>query len=111
MTFEQEVEHLFDTADDRHEKRRRNPVTGAEFVRGLDPIPKQNRIAVKALKARAWFASQRPPDAPELPLTKEDREAIKVGTSATSPRCSPALWRCVTTKPRGTPASRSTRAV
>lgn len=56
-----------------------NPVTGGWFVLGLDPIGPQNRLAGKALKARIWFASQKPPDAPDLPLTYEERERLKGG--------------------------------
>ncbi len=78
-TIEQQVEELFENAEDRHRELRRNPVTGGGFVRGVDPIGRQKRHAVKALKARAWFEPQRPPDTPELPLTQWDREANKVG--------------------------------
>jgi hypothetical protein len=54
-------------------------VTGGRFVRGRDPLPEQKRLAVKALRARDWFAPQRPANASELPLTYEDRERIKIG--------------------------------
>jgi hypothetical protein len=36
-------------------------------------------MAVKRLKARAWFEPQRPPDAAQLPLNQPEREAIKAG--------------------------------
>jgi hypothetical protein len=78
-TVEQQVEHLFANADDRHEEFRRNPVTGGGFVRGLDLIRPQKQLAVKALEARAWFEAQRPSDAAELPLSNEEREFIKAG--------------------------------
>jgi hypothetical protein len=76
--FDQTVENLFANADDRHEEFRRNPITGSGFVRGLDPIRPQKQLAVKALKSRAWFEAQRPSDAAELPLSYEEREAIKM---------------------------------
>lgn len=78
-TIEKQVEYLFANADDRREELRFNPVTGALFHGRLDPIGPQKQMAVKALKARAWFASQQPLDAPELPLTHNDRETIKAG--------------------------------
>ena len=78
FSYTEHVEQLFAEAPDRYEKYRSNPVTGGMFLRGVDPVGPQKRIALKALKARDWFEPQRPLDAPELPLTKEGRERIKV---------------------------------
>jgi hypothetical protein len=77
-SYEDQVEKLFEEADDRHDEFRRNPVTGGRFVRTIDPVRPQKRLAEKALEARDWFAPQRPRDATELPLTYEERERIKV---------------------------------
>jgi hypothetical protein len=78
-SYEEQVDRLFANAEDRHDKRERtNPVTGGRFVPGLDPIGTQKREAIMALKARDWFETQRPPDAPKLPLTYWDREDLKV---------------------------------
>jgi hypothetical protein len=73
-----QVDHLFATAPDRSAKLRENPVTGGSFVAGLEPIRQQKLGAQRALEARAWFAAQKPDDAPELPLTYDDRESLKV---------------------------------
>jgi hypothetical protein len=78
MTYQEQATHLLEEADDRRSEIRRNPVTGGHFHRSLDPLAPQIRIASKALEARDWFASQRPPDATELPLTSDERERIKV---------------------------------
>ncbi|MCP4304975.1 MAG: hypothetical protein GY788_08910 [bacterium] len=73
------VEPLFAKADCRHPRLDRNPVTGAAFVSGLDPLLPQKRAAVSALKARAWFEPQRPRDAPQLPLSPQECERLKIG--------------------------------
>jgi hypothetical protein len=75
MTFEDYVEHLFATAEDRHGELRLNPVTSSMFYGRLDPLRPQKQMAVKALEARAWFEPQRPPDAAELPLGGRQRSA------------------------------------
>lgn len=71
------VEELFKNAPDRHQRFRVNPVTGGSFVAGLDPIRPQKLIAERALEAQEWYASQKPPDAPTLPLKKFEREKLK----------------------------------
>jgi hypothetical protein len=76
-TIEKHVEDLFANADDRHDELRFNPVTGAGFHGRLDPIGPQKQIAIRALRARAWFEPQRPSDAAELPLNSWDRHMIK----------------------------------
>jgi hypothetical protein len=79
--IESQVDDLFATAPDRFAEFgefRENPVTGGSFVAGLEPIRPQKLRAQRALEARAWFAAQKPDDAPELPLTYNDRESLKV---------------------------------
>lgn len=49
-----------------------NPVTGAGFVWGIDPLSVQKKEAIAALRAREWFAINGPPDAPPLPLSHSD---------------------------------------
>ena len=51
-----------------------NPITGASFVWGVDPIEPQKRDAVRALLARELFAENGPPDAPPLPLSHDEIE-------------------------------------
>ena len=77
-----EVDRLFAEAPDRFEEVRRNPVTGARWLRGGDPIGPQKRDACRALKARAWFAQNGPQDVQPLPLSYDEREALKSGGSA-----------------------------
>jgi hypothetical protein len=52
-----------------------NPVTGAGFVSGEDPIEPQICAAESAL--RAWGKWDRPMDAPDLPIHREERAALK----------------------------------
>jgi len=72
-----EVERLFSETPVRHGKTCENPVTGGRFVYGLDPIAPQKDVACRALLAREWFALNRPADAPQLPITYEEREYLK----------------------------------
>jgi len=46
----------------------RNPVTGAGYIYGEDPIEPQKEEARRALLAREWFAIDGPADAQPLPL-------------------------------------------
>jgi hypothetical protein len=52
-----------------------NPVTGAGFVSGFDPIEPQICAAERALRARGEW--NRPMDAPDLPIHREERDALK----------------------------------
>jgi hypothetical protein len=70
------VEHLFQSAPDKHEILRRNPVDGGHWVAGLDPIRPQKRRAKKALIAQALFDQIKPPDAPRLPLSGLERKEM-----------------------------------
>lgn len=75
--FKDQVDLLFKNAPDRHYETRENPVTGGRFVPELDPIRPQKLKAQRALEAREWFAAQKPPDAPDLPLNYGDREDVR----------------------------------
>ena len=56
-----------------------NPVTGSDYVHGVDPIGPQKKTAYEALAARQWFAKTGPRDAPRLPLSRASRERRKSG--------------------------------
>jgi hypothetical protein len=55
----------------------KNPITGATFVWGDDPIKPQKEAAIVALSAREWFAVYGPADAPPLPICPNDVEAYR----------------------------------
>ena len=58
-----EVERLFDQISARHGDLCWNPVTGEEFVYGVDPIKKQKEAAYRRLLVRDYFALNSPADA------------------------------------------------
>jgi hypothetical protein len=70
--LEFKVDQLFAVLNAKHGDCCRNPVTGEEFVWGVDPITSQKEAAVRALRARAWFALNGPVGAPPLPLSDEE---------------------------------------
>jgi len=72
----EQVERLFDQADDRYEKIRTNPVTGTTWVPGIDPLAPQKRMARAALLAQEQFRG-RGPAGIELPLSYEERERLR----------------------------------
>ena len=72
--IEELVEQLFSGIRAKRGECRNNPVTGAGFVWGIDPISTQKKEAIAALRAREWFAVNGPPDAPQLPLSAHDVE-------------------------------------
>lgn len=74
--IEELVDRLFDEIKAKAENRDFciNPVTGGQFIWGLDPIAPQKVAAVVALRARECFAVNGPPDAPRLPLSSNDVE-------------------------------------
>ena len=74
---EKEVDQLFAKLNAKRGECCINPVTGAGFVWGIDPIAEQKEEAIVALRAREWFALNGPPDAPPLPLTHADVEAYR----------------------------------
>ena len=69
---EEQVDRLFSEIKVKHGECCINPVTGAGFVWGIDPIAEQKEDAIVALRAREWFAVNGPSDAPPLPLTHAD---------------------------------------
>ncbi len=71
------VDELFSTH--RHGENCRNPVTGAGYVHGEDPVEPQKTLARRALLAREWFAEYGPTDAQPLPLSHGEREDLKRG--------------------------------
>ena len=72
-----EVERLFGKISARRGDLCINPVTGGEFVYGLDPIKRQKDAAYKRLLAREHFASHVPPDAPLMPTDDYERNRAK----------------------------------
>lgn len=72
-----EIDRLFANAADKYDSVRTNPVTGARWVPSLDPVKTQKQNARRALAARAAFERVRPNDAPPLPLSYAEREALK----------------------------------
>ena len=72
--IEREVDRLFDEMGAARGDCCHNPITGASFVWGVDPIEPEKRDAVRALRAREWFAENGPPDAPPLPLSHDEIE-------------------------------------
>jgi len=67
-----EVERLFNQSPVRYGDCCDNPVTGAGYLHGEDPIEPQKRVARRALLAREWFALNGPADAQPLPLAERD---------------------------------------
>jgi hypothetical protein len=76
-SLEKQVDQLFATLNAKHGDCCRNPVTGVGFVWGLDPITLQKTEAVRALRAREWFAANAPSDSPPLPLSHDDVEEYR----------------------------------
>lgn len=70
--LENKVDQLFAALNAQHGDCCRNPVTGEDFVWGIDPIGPQKTEAVRALRAREWFAVNGPTNAPPLPLSDEE---------------------------------------
>jgi hypothetical protein len=74
--IEEQVDRLFDEIKAKAKNRDFciNPVTGGQFIWGLDPTAPQKRAAVVALRAGEWFAVNGPSDAPPLPLSHDEIE-------------------------------------
>ena len=73
--IERLVDELFGTA--RYGDYCTNPVTGAHYIHGADPVGPQKKEARRALVAREWFAFNGPADAQPFPVSYEQREALK----------------------------------
>lgn len=76
--IEQKVEQLFADALRQYSNSKfcENPVTGECFVPRHDPIKPHKERAIRALVAHLWFATQKPADAPDLPLDRCTRAAL-----------------------------------
>ena len=72
-----EVERLFGEISAKRGDICWNPVTGEEFVYGVDPIGLRKKMAHHALLAREDFAVNGPADAPPLPLEHEECEQVR----------------------------------
>ena len=79
LAHESKIDRLFRKADGPFGSIRCNPVTGSKWVGGADPIAPQKRAACRALIAREWFRLTAPKDAPRLPLSYGECEALKSG--------------------------------
>jgi hypothetical protein len=79
MDYRPYVDKLFKNAPDRYEEIRTNPVTGSRWVKGERVVAQQKRAACRALVTREWFAwdNQDNPHLPPLPLSYNEREALK----------------------------------
>ncbi len=71
------VDQLFVDAAPQKGDTCRNPVVGWVWVAGADPIAPQKRVARRALVAQEWFYVHGPKDAPPLPLTGFEQEALR----------------------------------
>jgi hypothetical protein len=49
------------------------------IISAVDLVTEQKRLGCQALAARKWFAQNGPADAPPLPLSYDEREALKYG--------------------------------
>jgi hypothetical protein len=74
-----QVERLFRENPPRYDKICTNPVTGSQYVGGIDPIDREKRIARQPLLARERFALNSPADAQPLPVSYDEREKLKGG--------------------------------
>jgi hypothetical protein len=75
-----EVERLFGEISAERGDLCTNPVTGGEFVYGLDSIKRQKDAAYKRLLVREYFALHGPPDAPLMPTDDYERNRAKYAT-------------------------------
>ena len=71
------VDELFAGAAPRSGQLCRNPVVGGDWLVGADPDAVQKKRARRALLAREWFYVYGPPDAPPLPLSGIEQEALR----------------------------------
>jgi hypothetical protein len=54
-----------------------NPVDGANWIVSDEPITVQKKEAYRALLAREWFDIYGPHDAPPLPLSSSEQDALR----------------------------------
>src|SRR4051812_44211984 len=74
---EREVKRVFKENPPVYRRLCRNPVTGATYVGILDPTKIQKEQARRPLLAREWFKLNGPADAQPLPISYDEREALK----------------------------------
>ena len=72
-----EVERLFSEISCQRGSLCVNPVTGVDFVYGVEPIKPQKEDAYRALLAQEWFALNGPADALPLPINERDWSTLK----------------------------------
>ncbi|MFZ3358214.1 MAG: hypothetical protein WCA56_19230 [Xanthobacteraceae bacterium] len=76
---DREVERRFTENAPVHGRMMRNPVTGAGYVGGLDPIEEQKEAARRPLLAREYHALNAPADAQPLPISEPERDDFRWG--------------------------------
>jgi len=74
---DREVERLFEEHPPIYGELCRNPVTGGTYVGILDPTELQKELARQPLMARERFKAMGPSDAQPLPISYDEREALK----------------------------------
>ena len=75
---ERRIRKLVEQGPDAGYGSRRNSITGGLWVPGEDSIEEQVDAAIRAYKARVYFASHGPSDCQPLPLSYNEREEIKL---------------------------------
>jgi hypothetical protein len=72
------VDDAFDSAADKYDYVRRNPILGGDFVPEFDPIQEQKDAAIRAVLARLWHAKKHLDfDLQPLPLGWAEREEMQ----------------------------------
>jgi hypothetical protein len=78
---DREVERLFRENPPVHGELCENPVTGGDYVGGIDPIEVQKDAARRSLLAREYHALNAPADAQPLPISNSEWSTFKFGVS------------------------------
>jgi hypothetical protein len=73
------VDDAFDTAPDKYDYSRRNPILGGDFLPEFDSIEAQKEDALRAVLARLWHAKKYALDfdLQPLPLGRDEREHMQ----------------------------------
>src|SRR5258708_1779990 len=74
---DRKVERLFTESPPLYNQLCRNPVTGGTYVGGIDPTNVQKDLARRPLLAREWFRINGPADVQPLPVSYDEREALR----------------------------------
>jgi hypothetical protein len=77
--IEMEVDRLYKQLTGKRGDLCEFPVIGGHFIKGVDGVVRQKRLACLALAARDWFVIHGPADAPPLPVSYDEREDLKDG--------------------------------